>query len=190
MLVWFTNSVGACRTDLGKDFAHTATLAVLPIITLLLPVISGDIALSLGMRALFQSYLESNRSPLELSTFLAITMGISASVSMSWLIALVLAIVVAFGLLFLGSLVTTNFRNENFFSTSFSEGQDVPTLDVTSKVRVERLERSDYIIAKIKTEENYKYILASNKSANFKNYNEIDAHERSSVLLETLACQQ
>ena len=119
------------------------------------------------------------RSPLELSVyFLAITMGISASVSMSWLIALVLAIVVAFGLLFLGSLVTTNFRNENFFSTSFSEGQDVPTLDVTSKVRVERLERSDYIIAKIKTEENYKYILASNKSANLQKLaNEIDAHE-------------
>ena len=165
-----------------RTFAHTATLTILPIITFVITkVISGDIALSLGMVGALSIVRFRNpvRSPLELSVyFLTITMGISASVSMSWLIVLVLAIVVAFGFLFLGSWVAKNFINENFFSTSFSEGQDVPTLDVTSEVRIERLERSDFIIAKVKTEQYYKYILASNQPANLRNLaDEIDAYE-------------
>ena len=130
-----------------RTFAHTSTLTILPIITFVITkVISGDIALSLGMVGALSIVRFRNpvRSPLELSVyFLAITMGISASVSLNWLVALVLAIVVAFGLLSFGSLVAKNFRNENFFSASFSEGQDLPTLDVTSELRIERLERSD-----------------------------------------------
>ena len=55
-----------------RTFAHTATLAVLPIITFVITkVISGDIALSLGMVGALSIVRFRNpvRSPLELSVY-------------------------------------------------------------------------------------------------------------------------
>ena len=70
--------------------AHTATLVILPIITYIITsVISGNIALSLGMVGALSIVRFRNpvRSPLELSVYFgAITMGISASISFKWLI--------------------------------------------------------------------------------------------------------
>jgi len=67
--------------------AHTATILILPIITYVITkVISGNIALSLGMVGALSIVRFRNlvRSPLELSVYFgAITMGIAASVSLS-----------------------------------------------------------------------------------------------------------
>mgnify|MGYP000905986403 CR=1 FL=1 len=70
--------------------AHTATLTLLPVITFVITkVISGNIALSLGMVGALSIVRFRNpvRSPLELSVYFgAITMGITASVSINWLV--------------------------------------------------------------------------------------------------------
>ena len=79
-----------------KTKAHTTTIIILPIITYVITnVISGNIALSLGMVGALSIVRFRNpvRSPLELSTYFgAITMGIAASVSIKWLLLLVISI--------------------------------------------------------------------------------------------------
>ena len=79
--------------------AHTSTLVMLPILTYIITsVISGNIALSLGMVGALSIVRFRNpvRSPLELSVyFAAITMGIAASVSLTWLAFLAGSIVLA-----------------------------------------------------------------------------------------------
>ena len=68
-----------------KTIAHTSTLLLLPILTYVITsVISGNIALSLGMVGALSIVRFRNpvRSPLELSVYFgAITLGITASVS-------------------------------------------------------------------------------------------------------------
>ena len=74
--------------------AHTTTILILPIITYVITnVISGNIALSLGMVGALSIVRFRNpvRSPLELSVYFgAITMGIAATVSLKWLIFLII----------------------------------------------------------------------------------------------------
>ena len=71
-----------------KTVAQTATLCVLPVLTYIITnVISGNIALSLGMVGALSIVRFRNpvRSPLELTVYFgAITMGIAASVSLIW----------------------------------------------------------------------------------------------------------
>jgi hypothetical protein len=91
--------------------AHTSTLVVLPIITFVITqVISGNIALSLGMVGALSIVRFRNpvRSPLELSVYFgAITMGITASVSLSWLVFLGISLAIAIFtlVLFITSLI-------------------------------------------------------------------------------------
>ena len=79
--------------------AHTATLLFLPIITYVITnVISGNIALSLGMVGALSIVRFRNpvRSPLELSVyFCSITMGIAAGVSIEWVLFLALSLSIA-----------------------------------------------------------------------------------------------
>ena len=79
--------------------AHTTTIIILPIITYVITsVISGNIALSLGMVGALSIVRFRNpvRSPLELSTYFgAITMGVAASVSIKWLLFLILSLTTA-----------------------------------------------------------------------------------------------
>ena len=70
-------------------FTQTATLCTLPIITYVIStIISGNIALSLGMVGALSivRFRHPVKSPFELAVyFLAITMGIAASVAIHWL---------------------------------------------------------------------------------------------------------
>ena len=81
-----------------KTKAHTTTLLILPVITYVITnVISGNIALSLGMVGALSIVRFRNpvRSPLELSVYFgAITMGIAAQVYVVWVIFLVFSITV------------------------------------------------------------------------------------------------
>ncbi len=75
-----------------KTIAHTSTLLLLPILTYVITsVISGNIALSLGMVGALSIVRFRNpvRSPLELSVYFgAITLGITAAVNFKWLLLL------------------------------------------------------------------------------------------------------
>jgi len=109
-------------------------LLILPIITyVIVKVISGNIALSLGMVGALSIVRFRNpvRSPLELTTyFAAITIGIAASVSLRYLALLVIAIAVIGILLIVLSTLWKVALKKDFFNASFSEGNMISTLEM------------------------------------------------------------
>ena len=146
--------------------AHTCTLVLLPILTYIITsVISGNIALSLGMVGALSIVRFRNpvRSPLELSVYFgSITMGIAASVSIIWLLFFVGAISLA-----VFSLIFVNYFNlkilgKNFFTTSFSEGNSLSTLEIKSFISLKQLDESNLLTFKNSTKNDVHYVLCSN----------------------------
>ena len=101
------------------SYAHTFTIVALPVITFVITsVISGNIALSLGMVGALSIVRFRNpvRSPLELCVyFAAITMGISASVNIKWLIFFIFSILLVIIILGLASKISISIFKKNFF---------------------------------------------------------------------------
>ena len=157
--------------------AHTSTLILLPILTFVITnVISGNIALSLGMVGALSIVRFRNpvRSPLELTVyFAAITMGIAASVSLIWLLFLGFALILAVIVILLISYLSKKFLKKNFFNSSFSEGNEMSTINIFSKSELIDIEKN--INLKFKNFENgkYEYSLIS------QNFNEIKEIENS-----------
>lgn len=151
--------------------AHTATILLLPIITYVITnVISGNIALSLGMVGALSIVRFRNpvRSPLELSVYFgAITMGIAASVSIMWLIFLVVAIFIATITLVIINKVSNNLFAVPFFNASFSEGNSLSSISITSKEQIDFLDDHQFLQSKVvsNTKGEVVYYLSSN---NFK----------------------
>ena len=133
--------------------AHTATILILPIITYVITnVISGNIALSLGMVGALSIVRFRNpvRSPLELSVyFCAITMGIAASVSLSWLMFLVIAIFMATISLIIVNKVSTGLLSVPFFNSSFSEGNHLSSLSITTQESIDSLDEHQLLQSKV-----------------------------------------
>jgi hypothetical protein len=133
--------------------AHTSTILMLPIITYVITnVISGNIALSLGMVGALSIVRFRNpvRSPLELSVyFCSITMGISASVSLLWLVFLTLAITMAIISLVIANKLSQNLFAKPFFNTSFSEGNTLSSITIKSKERIDHLENHSLLQSKV-----------------------------------------
>jgi hypothetical protein len=136
-----------------KTKAHTSTIFILPIITYVITnVISGNIALSLGMVGALSIVRFRNpvRSPLELSVYFAtITMGIAASVSTRWLLFLVLSISVVIFFLIILNLIYQLILKRPFFITSFSEGNSLSSLTIVSKDSILMLESNKLLQSKI-----------------------------------------
>jgi len=145
--------------------AHTSTLVLLPILTYTITsVISGNIALSLGMVGALSivRFRHPVRSPLELSVYFgAITMGIAASVNLIWLIFLGGSVVVTVLALLSMHYLSHKILNKPFFNASFSEGNSLSTLEVSSLEEVLQLEQSVHLIVKRGTKERKEYILSS-----------------------------
>ena len=145
--------------------AHTGTLFLLPLITYVITnVISGNIALSLGMVGALSIVRFRNpvRSPLELAVYFgAITMGIAASVNVKWIIFLLGSII--FVSIFLSTInyFSITLFKKAFFNTSFSEGNLLSTLEVTSSLKIESLDQSKLLTMKRVTQENVQYVLTS-----------------------------
>lgn len=158
-----------------KTIAHTATLTLLPILTYVITsVISGNIALSLGMVGALSIVRFRNpvRSPLELSVYFgAITMGITAAVSLEWLIVLLGSVTfVALALMFV-QIISRNLFGQSFFISSFSEGNNMSTLIVTSRNEIQALDESNYLMAKMSNSSEITYTLAN---ADFKTLQNIE----------------
>ena len=126
-----------------KTIAHTSTLMLLPILTYVITsVISGNIALSLGMVGALSIVRFRNpvRSPLELSVYFgAITMGIAVSVSSKWLILLIGSITLVCIVLYLLNKINKFFSQTPFFISSFSEGNAMSTLMIVAKSELNNL---------------------------------------------------
>ncbi|MDC0578938.1 DUF4956 domain-containing protein [Candidatus Pelagibacter ubique] len=127
-----------------KTKAHTSTIIILPIITYVITnVISGNIALSLGMVGALSIVRFRNpvRSPLELSVYFgSITMGIAASVSLEWLLFLVLSISIAIFSLMIADFLFQKILKRPFFIASFSEGNSLSSLTVVAKSPIDILD--------------------------------------------------
>ena len=148
-------------------FAHTATLVILPIITFVITkVISGNIALSLGMVGALSIVRFRNpvKSPFELSVyFAAITMGITASVSMKWLFFLIGSLFLAALSLLIINYVYKFSLGRPLFQASFSEGNSLSTVELVFQSPIPELELDDNLISTSKIDDKFYYVLASSK---------------------------
>ena len=153
-------------------YAHTFTIVALPVITFVITsVISGNIALSLGMVGALSIVRFRNpvRSPLELCVYFAsITMGISASVSIKWLIFFIISILIIIIFLSISSKISNLLFKKKFFFTSFTEGNALSTLEVTSKNSISILDNNVYMKSKTSDDNGITYFLASEDFNNLK----------------------
>ena len=155
-----------------RTFSQTVTLIVLPIITYIITsVISGNIALSLGMVGALSIVRFRNpvRSPFELSVyFSAITMGIAASANINWLFLIILVMSSLSIFIKYYSASYKNFTKLEFFNTSFSEGNNLSTLEITTKEKIALLNDSRFLKSKSVKNELYNYLLASDDFTSLK----------------------
>ena len=166
-----------------ETYAHTFTIVALPVITFVITsVISGNIALSLGMVGALSIVRFRNpvRSPLELCVYFAsITMGISASVSIKWLIFLIISILLVILTLSLASKISKSFFKKTFFFTSFTEGNSLSTLEITSDKPITLLDDSKIIRSKTSNENGITYFLASDNFDTLKQLvNQLELEEK------------
>ena len=146
-----------------KTIAHTSTLLLLPILTYVITsVISGNIALSLGMVGALSIVRFRNpvRSPLELSVYFgAITLGITASVSVKWLFLLVLSVTLVAVILLTIQQITKIFSLKPFFISSFSEGNLTSTLHVIASAEISELDSNESLSSKTSSNSEISYTL-------------------------------
>lgn len=156
-----------------KTISNTGTLFILPVITYIITkVIAGNIALSLGMVGALSIVRFRNpvRSPLELCVyFAAITTGISTAVNLYYSAFFYLALAFTSIILFLIALIYKKVLRKDFFSSSFSEGNSLSTLEVISNKKIEQLENNEFLKSKSCTNNTFTYLLASNQFENLNN---------------------
>jgi len=135
-----------------KTISHTSTLLLLPILTYVITsVISGNIALSLGMVGALSIVRFRNpvRSPLELSVYFgAITIGITAAVSQQWLLLLVASVTLVAIILFLIQKITSMLSLKPFFISSFSEGNIISTLHIVASEEISKIDNNENLSSK------------------------------------------
>ena len=143
------------------------TLVLLPLLTFIITkVISGNIALSLGMVGALSIVRFRNpvRSPLELSVYFgAITMGIAASVNLNWLIFLGASIGFAVAILVALHFLSLRLLKKPFFTASFTEGNSMSSLEILSNRSIEWLDQSDLLNMKKVSGKEVRYILVAAK---------------------------
>ena len=148
-----------------ESISTTSTIVFLPIITFVITkVISGNIALSLGMVGALSIVRFRNpvRSPLELTVyFSSIAMGISAAVNIKWLLFLNFSIILAISILFLTSFLYKKINKKKFFYTSFYEGNSLSSLEIKSNQIIDYLEVSMLLKTKYFSNNLNKYLLIS-----------------------------
>ncbi|MDB3865214.1 DUF4956 domain-containing protein [Amylibacter sp.] len=148
-----------------KTIAHTSTLLLLPILTYVITsVISGNIALSLGMVGALSIVRFRNpvRSPLELSVYFgAITLGITAAVSIKWLVLLAFSVTLVAAVLYALQQITKVFSSKPFFISSFSEGNLMSTLHVVAPAEIDELDSSVFLSSKTLGNGEISYTLAN-----------------------------
>jgi uncharacterized membrane protein YhiD involved in acid resistance len=186
LLIFFSLFIRVILQLVGQGWitttAHTTTLVLLPIITYVITqVISGNIALSLGMVGALSIVRFRNpvRSPLELSVyFCAITMGISAGVSLKWLVLLGVAISLAVIILVSIHIISVNFFNKYFFTTSFAEGNSLSSLEIKANKEINWLDKSNFLNLKKKIDNEFYYTLTTNNFEDLKKIeNELSENE-------------
>ena len=162
----------------AKSHAQTVTFMVLPVITYITTkTISGNIALSLGMIGALSivRFRHPVKSALELVMyFCLITIGIATSVRTKWAIQLILCTII---IIFLVKVVQTLFKKfgKSFYNVSFNEGNVSNTLEITSKKKIEIIEKNENLVNSLSDIENNKYTYR----LNFENKASLDTFKES-----------
>ena len=148
-----------------KTFSHTLTIMLLPIVTYIITsVISGNIALALGMVGALSIVRFRNpvKSPFELVIyFTMITAGIAAAVSLKWLLILFMSILLVLISSLIFNKVYMFFTGKPLYVTSFTEGNSLHTLEITTTSNLEELSNRYDLVNFIKSNENIVYRLAN-----------------------------
>ena len=133
----------------AKSHAQTVTFMILPIITYVITkTISGNIALSLGMIGALSivRFRHPVKSALELVMYFAlITIGIATSVRTKWAIQLVVCTILII-LIVKGIQTLSKKFGKSFYSISFNEGNVSNTLEIVSKSRIDKIEKSQNLV--------------------------------------------
>tara|TARA_Y100001968_G_C19244692_1_gene661254 strand:+ start:237 stop:932 length:696 start_codon:yes stop_codon:yes gene_type:complete len=149
-----------------RTFSQTSTLIILPIITYIITsVISGNIALSLGMVGALSIVRFRNpvRSPFQLSVYFGvITMGIATSTNINWLILILFATILIAFFIKIYSITYKYIFNKELFNTSFVEGNNLSTLEISAKNNIQILDNSLLLKSKSGISKTCNYLFASN----------------------------
>jgi len=92
-------------------------------------------------------------------------MGIAASVDLKWFVFLIFSIIFSGFVIYFINLLSNKFQKP-FFLNSFSEGNSLSTLEVTTLIEFQLLDESIFLKQKNKTENNINYVLYSNNYVN------------------------
>jgi hypothetical protein len=159
----------------AKSHAQTVTFMILPIITYIITkTISGNIALSLGMIGALSivRFRHPVKSALELVMYFdLITIGIATSVRTKWAIQLVLCTVIIIFLVKIVQKISNKFGN-SFYNMSFNEGNTANTIEVTSRIKIEFVEKSSFLVNFIddNTSNEFIYRLSFNNKNELQNF--------------------
>ncbi len=130
----------------AKSHSQTVSFMILPVITYVITkTISGNIALSLGMIGALSivRFRHPVKSALELIIYFdLITIGIATSVRTKWAIQLLICSVLIILFVKLFQQISKKF-GRTFYNMSFNEGNVTNTLEISSKERIELIERND-----------------------------------------------
>ena len=158
----------------ANTYHHLLTYIFLPVTGYIITtIIKGDLALSLGMIGALSIVRFRNpvKNPFELVIFFSLlTLGIIASVSMKLLILfLSFKIIVIFGVK-ISDLVLNKF-NISLFQSSFDDGNEIFTIDIEYKKKLENIQK-------------YSNLIDFNYDKNEKIYNYKFSYKRKSDLME------
>ncbi len=134
----------------AKSHAQTVSFLVLPIITYIITnTIANNIALSLGMIGALSivRFRHPVKSPLELIMYFAlITVGIATSVRTKWAIQLIV-VTLAIILIVKFFQILAKKYGKSFYNMSFNEGVSTNTLEITSKGKIDFIEKNEFLIS-------------------------------------------
>jgi len=166
-------SLGIAKQKWAMTYHHTMSYALLPPVTMVITtLISGNIALSLGMIGALSIVRFRNpvKNPFELVIFFAlITIGIGVAVDVKY--GIFITVIIIF--VILAAKVFDDFskkKGKKIFSLSFEEGSNVNILEVKSLKPIESLESDNNLVqffsAKNPISYNYRLIFSSKDEAN------------------------
>lgn len=96
-------------------------------------------------------------------------MGISAAVSIKWLLFLNFSIILAVLFLIFTSIIYQKVKSKKFFNTSFQEGNSLSSLEIQSDQMIDYLEESKLLKTKYFSNKMNKYLLLSHDFNELKN---------------------
>ena len=162
----------------AKSHAQTVSFLILPLITYVITnTIANNIALSLGMIGALSivRFRHPVKSPLELIMYFAlITVGIAASVRTKWAVQLIIVTIIIILLVKFFQSISKKY-GKSFYSSSFNEGMNSNKFEITSKEKIDLIEKNEFLVSSFNDYDEKKIIYR----LNFENKTELQLFKES-----------